>query len=94
MNTKDIPEQTEQETDAFAERVFSEWSKWFDNPIDLRKESLKTMQNELRVLYDAYVEKKKARAEKIALAELLEQITVLDKKMRQTKKKLMEELWK
>jgi len=94
MNTKDIPEQTEQETDAFAERVFSEWSKWFDNPIDPRKESLKTMQNELRVLYDAYVEKKKARAEKIALAELLEQITVLDKKMRQTKKKLMEELWK
>lgn len=91
---KDIPEQTEQETDAFAERVFSEWSKWFDNPADPRKEGLRDMQNELRVLYDAYITQKKNPSDDVDTAFLLEQITVLDKKMRQTKKQVMQELWK
>lgn len=92
--TNDIPKETEQETDAVAERIFNEWDKWFDNPADPRKEELRDMQNELRILYDDFVALKNANEkDEMKIAELSEQITVLDKKMRQTKKKLMKELW-
>jgi hypothetical protein len=95
MTTGDIPKETEQETDAVAERIFTEWDKWFDNPPDKRKEELRDMQNELRELYDKYVVAcEPNEKDETAVAELLEHITVLDKKMRQTKNKLMKELWK
>jgi len=95
MTTSDIPKETEEETDAVAERIFNEWDKWFDNPADKRKEELRDMQNELRVLYDNYVVAcEPDEKDEDAVAVLLEQITVLDKKMRQTKKKLMKQLWK
>ncbi|GEM_PF-1732917 len=95
MILSEIPKETEDETDAVAERIFNEWDKWFDNPADQRKEELRDMQNELRVLYDNYVVAcEPDEKDETAVAELLEEITVLDKKMRQTKNKLMKELWK
>ena len=91
----DVPQQTQDETDAVTERIFSEWDKWFDNPPDKRKEGLSDMQNELRGMYDTYVtERNKPQRDVLVLAELGEQMMVLDKKMRQTKNNLMQELWK
>jgi hypothetical protein len=95
MTTSEIPKETEDETDAVAERIFNEWDKWFDNPADKRKEELRDMQNELRILYDNYVAAcEPDEKDALVIAGLLEQITVLDKKMRQTKNKLMKVLWK
>lgn len=96
MITRDIPEQTEQETDAVVERIFVEWDKWIDYPRDERKESLRVMQNELHALYDAYValRAEKGMYQNAELMELREQIMVLDKKMRTAKAELMKMLWK
>lgn len=95
MLTSDIPQSTQDETDAVAERIFSEWDKWFDNPVDKRKEALRDMQNQLRVIYEKYItENSDEDKDELKVAELREQITVLDKKMRTTKNNLMKELWK
>lgn len=91
----DITPQTVTETDAVVERIFTEWDKWVEDPRDERKIEMAELQNKLRELYDRYQDDKERYAsDSMELAELREQMTVVDKKMRAIRNNLLQTIWK
>lgn len=86
--SSDIPKTVEEETDALAERIFSEWDKWFDGADDPRKVTLRDLQNEILEIRDQITETGTSEQK----LQLTEKAATLTKELRQNLKELLEEI--
>lgn len=87
--TSDIPKVVEEETDALAEQIFSEWDKWFDGTDDPRRVQLRELQDQILVLEEDLRERPPLGD---VLLEANENLLVLKKKIKKQLGELMKEI--